>query len=201
MISTCSHNHENSCIPELASFFIGAIPSTFDPNLPISDTISLLKLIRPKIMFISPESIHFMETCISKADVETKIVVFGKHNKYISFDEFLEPSPLEESFSPVEIEDDRETALILFSSGTTGNPKGICLNHYTLLNPYFFEGIDEILSGSQSVFLVYSTLYWISGIMYLFKSIVSGARRILCAEFDPTLFWTIVKENKVKSSQ
>lgn len=196
VISTCSENHRNSCIPEIASFFIGAIPSYFDPNLAKLDTMSLLKLMQPKIIFVSLGSLNFIDGCLSEAGVNSKIVVFGKHDKHTSFDEFLEPSPTEMSFTPVKTKSIRETALIMFSSGTTGQPKGICLSHYTLLYP-FYEAINQMLSRPNSVCLVYTTLYWISGLSYMINCMSIGAKRILCNKFHPPSFWNIVEKYKV----
>lgn len=45
--------------------------------------------------------------------------------------EFLSYGP--DHFNPIHVTNLKDTCLIHFSSGTTGTPKPICLNHYFLL--------------------------------------------------------------------
>ncbi|KAJ8967846.1 hypothetical protein NQ314_002608, partial [Rhamnusium bicolor] len=151
IISTCTHNHKNSVVPIIASFFVGTKIANFDPNLSHLDTIHLLKLIEPKIIFVSLESLPFMEKCLKASKVNTDLVVFGDSETYSQFSEYLELNPNEKNFEPVTIDDNKETAVILFSSGTTGFPKGICLSHYGLLGQTI--GDDGMLQ-----FLI--LLYW-----------------------------------------
>lgn len=56
------------------------------------------------------------------------LVLFGPE-----FDEeFLKNAP-DHHFKPIHVKTLKDTCLIHFSSGTTGAPKPVCLNHYYLL--------------------------------------------------------------------
>ena len=69
------------------------------------------------------------------AELETEIVVYGDKvdvDKYTPFNNFLKEHQEETSFVPVKIKDVGRTAIIFFSSGTTGLPKGICNSHRAL---------------------------------------------------------------------
>ncbi|KAJ8967845.1 hypothetical protein NQ314_002607, partial [Rhamnusium bicolor] len=187
IISTCTHNHKNSVVPIIASFFVGTKIANFDPNLSHLDTIHLLKLIEPKIIFVSLELLPFMEKCLKASQVNTDLVVFGDSETYSQFSEYLEPNPNEKNFEPVTIDDNKETAVILFSSGTTGLPKGICLSHYGLLGQTI--GDDGMLvgeNGEDSVALFFTTYYWISGLLFLIKCVISGSARV---RFLILLYW------------
>lgn len=73
------------------------------------------------------------------AELDTEIVIFGDTDKYIPFSDFLVSNGNEEAFEAIPVNDIHDTAVIFFSSGTTGLPKGILSPHYGLLaqNTYF----------------------------------------------------------------
>ncbi|KAJ8969659.1 hypothetical protein NQ317_004889, partial [Molorchus minor] len=197
IISTCTHNHKNSCVPLAASCFIGAIPANFDPDLSHLDTIHLLKLVQPKILFVSTQSLPLMEKCLIEANVATELVVFGTSKKYSQFSEYLEPRDQETNFRVTPIYDDRETAVILFSSGTTGLPKGICLSHYSLVTQaregdYFLTKISD----ERDIHLVYTTFYWITALLTFIATVHDGGARVVCAKFDPFNCWKMIEKYK-----
>lgn len=200
VISSCTYNHKNSCIPLLASFFLGAIPANFDPSLPHIDTVYLLKLVRPKVIFVSTDSLDFMEKCLNESQVETELVVFGHSRKYSLFSEYLMPNLEEENFKPVHIDDSNETAIILFSSGTTGFPKGICLSHYSVLRHLNDEDsfeYKEVNARSASVWLFYTTFYWISATTFFIARITEGDAVVICSKFEAFNAWRYIEKYKV----
>lgn len=80
-----------------------------------------------------PELAELIENVFEKIGVDVEIVVFGPTEKHTAFSDFLQPSDLEETFRPTEVNAQSKTAFILFSSGTTGLPKGIRINNYRIL--------------------------------------------------------------------
>ncbi|CAH1106453.1 unnamed protein product [Psylliodes chrysocephalus] len=193
IVSSCTHNHKNSIIPFIATQFLGAISATFDENLPQLDTVHLLKLVQPKILFVSENSLEFMEKCVHKANINTKLVVFGVSKEYTEFSKYVEPCHEEEKFCPVQIENQKDTAVIVFSSGTTGLPKGICLHHTPLKNiTNLVTTLDE-----EDVILYYASLYWIGGINVLIKVITSGCSWVICKRYDPAYSWNLIEKYKI----
>ncbi|CAH1975081.1 unnamed protein product [Acanthoscelides obtectus] len=203
IVSACTHNHRNSCVPFIASTFIGAIPATFDPGLSDIDTVSLLRLMQPKVIFISQEMLKDFETYMEKARVKPAYtIVFGEsRGQYMSFDEFLKPQIKENQFKVYETSNPKKTAVVMFSSGTTGLPKGICLNHYALLKQSgsFRDDCPEIINSdtADSVLLLYPTLYWISAVCTLIGAVLRGEAKVLCRSFNAKRFFEIVEKYKV----
>ncbi|CAH1106452.1 unnamed protein product, partial [Psylliodes chrysocephalus] len=193
IVSSCTHNHKNSIIPFIATQFLGAISATFDENIPQLDTVHLLKLVQPKILFVSENSLEFMEKCLHKANINTKLVVFGNSKEYTEFSKYVEPCHEEEQFYPVQIENQKDVAAIVFSSGTTGLPKGICFHHTSLKN------ITNLITtlNEDHVILFYASLYWIGGIIVLIKGITSGCSLVTCKRYDPAYSWNLIEKYKV----
>lgn len=68
--------------------------------------------------------------------IDTELVVFdhlGSSGDHTKFSEFLRPSEEEEDFVPEPPASLKDTAVIFFSSGTTGFPKGILISHYAII--------------------------------------------------------------------
>ncbi|GLV33980.1 uncharacterized protein CBL_11137 [Carabus blaptoides fortunei] len=194
VVVLCTYNHMDSCLPFLASLYLGVCVSSLDPTLSTSDSTYLLKLVAPKFVFCGVESEQMMETCLAEAGINNaQIIVFGGTDRNVPFEEFLRSSGSEEEFEPKPVADIFDTAVIFFSSGTTGLPKGICTTHYGLLaqNAYLGFHVDA------RVCLYFTSLYWISGVMLLTMTILFGGTRVVCRKFDETKTMADVEKYKV----
>uniref|UniRef100_A0A6P7GUK9 4-coumarate--CoA ligase 1-like n=1 Tax=Diabrotica virgifera virgifera TaxID=50390 RepID=A0A6P7GUK9_DIAVI len=170
IICSCSHNQKFSVIPFIATQFLGAVICNLDPKLSHIDTVHLLKLIQPKILFVAEESLDFIESCLKKANVTTNIVVF----------------------------DDSTTAVIFCSSGTTGLPKGIRLSHRALIkSASTYISLDTNNPMAPSILLMYPTLYWISAAFSLIRVTLMGFASVICKDFDAAHTWKVIEKYKV----
>lgn len=130
IIVTCSYNHLDGCLPFIASTFIGCLPASLDPTFSSAENKHLLSQIKPKIIFVSDESVAMIEKTIDELNYDTEIVVFSDDTNFTPFTEFLTELHDEEvNFKPVPCKDLNDTCLIAFSSGSVNSPKGICLTH------------------------------------------------------------------------
>ncbi|KAK5639928.1 hypothetical protein RI129_010739 [Pyrocoelia pectoralis] len=133
IISSCTYNHLNSCVPHISGFFIGAPIAALDPSFSLSEACNLFRQVMPKVMFTGVESVTLIENVIKEVGADTKIVVFGPTDTHTPFSDMIQPKTGEFSFRPVEVRNIRDIAVIMFSSGTTGLPKGLCHTHYSIL--------------------------------------------------------------------
>ncbi|XP_072402738.1 luciferin 4-monooxygenase-like isoform X2 [Diabrotica undecimpunctata] len=197
IICSCSHNQKFSAIPFIATQFLGAVICNLDPKLSHIDTVHLLKLIQPKILFVAEESLHFIEKCLNKANVTTDMVVFGKSNKYTQFSEYV-ISVNKRNFKLKTILDNSAPAAIFCSSGTTGLPKGICLSHKALIKSANLNiSLDSNDPMVPNIILMYPTLYWISAAFNLIRATLMGFASVVCKDFDPAHTWKLIEKYKV----
>lgn len=194
----------------LASYFIGAIPCSLDPSLSPFEFNQLIQQVKPKIIFTISKCLELIEDALSNANLDSEIVVFDETTNHTPFESFLEPQGDENEFKPIIVEDPKETCVIYFSSGTSGFPKGICINHYyyycnsPVIPPAKNNHLDEdrqlyeknkrINGGS---FLNYGTMYWGSAGQGLFISSITGVSRLLCSSFSPKEFWYLISKYNV----
>lgn len=108
----------------------------------------MLKLVQPKFIFCSPEAVDLVANALKSAGFPCEIIVFGDLNGYTPFSEFTGSTGTENDFEcePVDLHD---TAIIFFSSGTTGLAKAVCNTHYGILSQLqFFQPNKEQDSDS-----------------------------------------------------
>ncbi|KAF2888325.1 hypothetical protein ILUMI_17848 [Ignelater luminosus] len=192
-VALCTFNHLNGVVPYISSIFIGAKAAALDPTLSLVDTTHLLKQVTPKIIFVVPQAIELIEKAAEEISSDVEIVVFGETEKHTKFSDFLQPKDGEDSFEPVAPKSLFDTAIILFSSGTSGMPKGICLTHYGLLGQTMSMmnlGLDH------DIILAFASLYWITSALYWSICIIGGTTRLILPKFDPAVFWEIIHKFK-----
>ncbi|KAI4471466.1 long-chain-fatty-acid--coa ligase [Holotrichia oblita] len=189
IICLCSYNQLNSCVPYLAGLFIGVKVCSLDPSMSFTESKHLLNQVKPKIIFVVSEKKKMYENLLDDISLNAELVEFCEEG----FGKFLKPSPDEDKFAPVKVANLFDTAVIMFSSGTTGLAKGICLNHYSLLcqvkNFISFE-------CDTTRCLSFATFYWISAVFLLIQSIMKGSARILCKNFEPLHVWYTISNFK-----
>lgn len=156
------------------------------------------KLTTPKIIFCSERPVNVISSAIKESNRNTTIVIFGDHPGIISFSEILSIySDVEvANFRYVEIDDIKQTAYIVHSSGTTGMPKGVEISYYSLL----LLSEDNNINMTNVVSVWFSSLFWFSGIMMNLKSIAQGAKVILYPEFDEEMTCRLIEKYKVRIS-
>lgn len=133
IICLCTGNQMNDSIVWIASQFSCCVIATIDSNISSNDINLLLNRVVPKIIFVIPEAVDKIKKAVEFNKINVKIVVFGDTEEFLPFEIFLKASPEEISYEPEVCTNIKDTAVIVFSSGSTGLPKGICLNHYGLL--------------------------------------------------------------------
>lgn len=78
-----------------------------------------------------------------------------------------------------------EPAIVLYTSGTTGRPKGASLSHRSIFS-HMSVLADHLRIGADDSFLVSSPMFFVTGcIVGLGTSLVAGGRMVLLDLFDP----------------
>ncbi|MCQ2580184.1 MAG: AMP-binding protein [Treponemataceae bacterium] len=135
-IAVSGKNSPEWAVAYLAAGFVGAIIVPIDYALHEQETTNLLNTAKPKLFFVDEEKYQYFQNnpCGAK--------IFSL-NKKIQ-ETYIFNLKTDKTFTP-EPSAENDTAAILFTSGTTGKPKGVMLSHKNLVSDCFIAQCNLLI--------------------------------------------------------
>jgi len=177
----------------LAVFMLGAVAVPLDFMLKQDELKSCLEHCEAKVLIAkSPESVALENLQEALPRLEKIILCHEQRAGFISFEDLIKNSAL-----PPKVEiSDSDPALIMYTSGTTGRPKGILLNYRHL------DGSPEAMKyfvdlTGKDVKISALPLSHIAGLIYIQNCILFGISLVLMERFVPVEFLKNIQQFKV----
>jgi acyl-CoA synthetase (AMP-forming)/AMP-acid ligase II len=141
-----------------------------------------------EIIFTTKSNIELAQRISNKVNKKIEIVEIDKNNFVNELDEKDELSHI------VSLPSDN--ALLMYTSGTTGKPKGVMLSHENILNGGLNVKTSHELTGNDKALCVLP-LYHINGLVVtVMGPLVSSSSLVLCEKFSASNFWKIIDQYK-----
>jgi len=106
---------------------------------------------------------------------------------------FLDPDLPEQ---PIAEEPDEDIAVLLFTSGTTGDPKAAVLRHANLTG-YVMNAVEFLASGEDEAALVSVPPYHIAGISAVLTSCYGGRRIVYLPQFEANEWVAVAARERI----
>jgi len=90
---------------------------------------------------------------------------------------------------------DDETVCIMYTSGTTGLPKGAMITHGNIISTF-----SETYAIPPGTILVNVPLYHIAGVLSMMNAVQAGDALIILSQFDPGIFLETIEKEKVATT-
>ncbi|QHG15836.1 thioester reductase domain-containing protein [Nostoc sp. ATCC 53789] len=184
-------------IPEYAIAFhavvtLGGIVTTVNPSYTAEELAYQLNDASAKYLITIPDLVAQALEAVDRSKVE-EVFVFGEASGATSFSVLLEG---EEEIPKVQINLQEDLVALLYSSGTTGMPKGVMHTHHTFVSNFHQFQSCEPVSEADAVIGVLP-FFHAYGMVMLNYSLACGATVVTMPRFDLEVFLSLIEKHKI----
>ncbi len=205
-VATIAHNHSDTVLLYFACWVLGA---TVAPQNTAEDDQRLAFILRNSeavLVLVQPDYLARAERIIRSPEggaeqlgapnVREIIQLGGEATPgYLNLYDELDKYSTHFHPNPAPGLDDE--ALLVYTSGTTGAPKGVVLTQYNLLVDAFGIAAWQGITGNQRLMCVLP-IHHVNGIVVtLITPLLAGASVVLNRAFSPRHFWACLAKEKV----
>lgn len=202
-VATIAYNHHETVTVYFACWLIGAAVA---PQNVAEDDQRIAYILRNSeavVCLVRDEYLERAERIIYGAEADglgasniRQIVTMGQQatERHIHLNERVAEMALTFDDDGVTLDDE---ALLVYTSGTTGAPKGVVLTQYNLLVDALAISTHQAITGGQRLMCVLP-IHHVNGIvMTLVTPFYVGASTVLNRSFSPKRFWRTVVDERV----
>ena len=185
----------NSCEFVIAFYAIaraGAVSIPVNPFFSKQEASYILQQTGAKIIFCSAEK-YYGELQQEIEHLETLISVGFKAGGYVSYESLIESN---KNVEDVQVEPKEDLFSIMFTSGTTGKPKGAMLTHENVLFSAI-AGAKVMKCTETDVFLIPNPLFHIMGTTLIIRAIYCGGRLVVMKKYSVTNALSLIESEKI----
>jgi len=174
----------------------GGVVTTVNPLYNSTELTHQLQDSGARFLITTPQLWKVARRAASSAGIDT-MITFGSVAGAISFDTLARAS---RSFTPPELDPATDLAVLPYSSGTTGLPKGVMLTHRNLVvNVAQFNAVERM--GADEVLVATLPFYHIYGMLVLMNvALYTGATIVTMPRFRTRAFLEILERHRVTTA-
>lgn len=178
-------------------FQTGAVMVSLNTRLSPNEYLFILNHSESKVLFVDYELVERIEPIIEQLETVKTIIVHGAKETIGSlnaYEAWLD-SQSTQPFNRVALSED-DVATLLYTSGTTGNPKGVMLTHR---NNYLhaLSSMHHLRVSDQDILMHILPMFHVNGWGSPFYYTANGATQVMQKVIDPVDILQKVEKHKV----
>lgn len=149
-VALIGENHPKWAVAYLGSIYFGAVIVPLDPQGEIETITNFLENSEAKVAFLSPDQTERFSQIEEKLGRHIPTAVWnmeGSSNGFQHFEEWTSLEPPQNFLAEAPPARGDDMALLMYTSGTTGTPKGVPLTHDNIVAE--LEGVNLVLKLSD----------------------------------------------------
>ena len=180
--------------------FYGALKSSsvvvgVNWRLAADEVAYVLEDSKSEVLFVGPEFFEIIEKIKDRLPFLKHIISIDKdHSDWLSYKSWRNN---QENKDPLSISEENDDVIQLYTSGTTGNPKGVQLTNRNFSSATE-STIELIPFTSGSISMVCMPVYHIAGTNWGIWGLLQGCKNIIIPEVDPGLILDLVEQEEVE---
>ncbi|XP_048001968.1 4-coumarate--CoA ligase 1-like [Leguminivora glycinivorella] len=197
VVGICSENRTEFWSALVGSICTGAALTTFNMMYTKHEITHVASISKPKYVFCSPLAYKMHEKNLKSLKFIEKIIVFGdeKPAGTISYKDLVSTQEVKyEDFRAADVNGPEDTLFILYSSGTTGLPKGVALSH---LNALISSRSRLIETPNPPKYLIITPWFHTMGLMGSLLYLIAGRDMVYLPKFEIELYLKCIEKYKV----
>ncbi|CAG9796552.1 unnamed protein product [Diatraea saccharalis] len=191
IVAICSENRIEYLITQIAVYYVGAVITFINIAYTKDEVIHAANITKPKYCFISPNAykLHYntLKEFCPNVFIYTKTTENG-----VSFNELVSGRLLN-NLTPADHQGKVKTSLILYSSGTTGLPKGARITNLNLITTLY----QQQLTTRDLPVLTVAPWCNTMGVLTLTDGLSFGRTIIFLERFDENIYLQVIQKYKV----
>lgn len=156
----------------------GAVIVPLNPSFSKTESSYIVQQTNAKVLICSEER-YYSELRQEIESLEMLISVGFRGENYLYYDDLLDGNGLDD----IHVEPIDHLFTIMFTSGTTGRPKGAMLTHGNVL--FSASSASKIMKCTEEdVFLIPNPLFHIMGVTFLLRAIFCGGKLVVMRKYS-----------------
>ncbi len=179
-----------------AAFAVGAIVVPVNTRLTARELAYFAQDSEPTLMVVHSDSLEALEEVKDVINGIRKIVVGDAVPGTLAFKDVAQPT--DEALPEVPL--DAEDCMIMYTSGTTGKPKGAIITHANFIVQHAYLNAIEWGITRDDVFLVTTPLAHRTGLARMMNALGLGATLVIMDRFDPVAAIDLIERHGVTAA-
>ncbi|KAB2330449.1 long-chain-fatty-acid--CoA ligase [Cytobacillus depressus] len=201
-VAVCLPNWNEFIVIYMAVSHVGAILVPFNTRYRQDEVEYILRNSEAKLAFFTKEfsGVRHYDQFASAIKVvnslKTLISVRCQIDGILSYEALLENNE-SASFEPIDIDSENDTFSILYTSGSTGAPKGAMLTHSNVVNTAIISA-NQMKCTEKDVFFVAVPVFHVFGLVpSILSTVAVGARMVLMDQYKAKAALELMELEKV----